>query len=1332
MRRSKYTGVMRQVTSIIILFLNILLLTPAKAYVTSADIKLDVLQYNVQFLTPWNIGEIPGHWPNVEGRAIAIGKAIACYDFVTLEETVNNDRRNQIIRAMEEEAPNCGKPSFFSNGRYFDVVDGPDLPDGFRIITPDDIADLLDGDLPLVDDELTIVSRLPIISVHSHIFSASSGIDSLAAKGVLHARLWRGGNASATDAIDVFATHLQAGDSGVRRDQVEELTDFIRRHSQPDVPIMLLGDFNINGVPIDYDSEGRPIFGEEYTRLMDFLEELDLVDIGVHLGGTNQDSDPSKHRKQRIDHIFVSSTGIQFNEDDVRVEEFFDDRYTTLSDHAAVEATITWQEKPPVSFPPLDHPKQLNIEVTELRALSSDSCNVFMDFYGELELNDGATREIEGFGIHEGNHIGPDWSITKEIQPQVPAVTSIVKIWDEDDLVCGGGDDTVDVNPLTDQKHVQLLVNFVNHQVYLTDNDGHTVRALAELNRPIFVQGSNGDENARMVVVVTAEALDIPPPQQPPPIDRPRDVTVTVERLTATSEDSCEEMEFYGEIAMSRGAFASMAFGIVNGNDIFPNWSVEGIAIPGITSVDATIKVREEDDFFCGGGDDDVDVNPDPAQKVAAVRVDLTSGNIWLLNEAGDIYAPPVGIVGRSITLQGFDGDETAKMTFRIDVAESDAPLPLPIERNRYTVLTVNRLVALSSDSCEEMEFYAKEMRLENGASASDSFGIMEGDDIQPNWSVNSRVESGVNSFDAFINIDEEDDLPCGGGDDDVDINPVFTERDLRLRVYLQSNEIKIIDSAGNPIQAPGLPEVIGFVGRPITLQGTQDDETAQITFQVDALLYCEVFAGAPSCLIPSLVADINSLSFNEHNAEKGITFSIENKNAPTPAEWRASADQPWVKFSRTSGETPSNITVTIDRSVLAGGSHQATVTLSSPSAPGERLEIPLTVSLPADRVISDLDIMVFEPSHDTSDLTLSLSNRNDPFSISWDAVVSEPWIHLSSNSGVTPAELIVSVDGTGLSAGTHQGVITITYGEGLATSFESETIPSDTIEVPVEVRIPADALVLDPSEILFNTHAGITNTLITVGNANTLKAVRWQATTSQPWLKLNPPADNTPSEVEVQFESAELLPEGEYVADITFSSPDIPDETWVLPVKVDVQHFKSFQSFAADNPGPDLVVQAADINRDGSVEVIIENVGALPTTYPFWVDLCFDPDPIPTQANDICLDGRSKYGLVWHIDPYVQPGESITLTIGDPDFRPHLSRIPGSMPGGTPVYVQVDSANTEMSFGGVHEMHEVAGSGLPYNNIVSIALEEDVIFETAASVFNQSEGNGGNELPAR
>src|SRR5690606_16363353 len=111
---------------------------------------------------------------------------------------------------------------------------------------------------------------------------------------------------------------------------------------------------------------------------------------------------------------------------------------------------------------------------------------------------------------------------------------------------------------------------------------------------------------------------------------------------------------------------------------------------------------------------------------------------------------------------------------------------------------------------------------------------------------------------------------------------------------------------------------------------------------------------------------------------------------------------------------------------------------------------------------------------------------------------------------------------------------------------------------------------------------------------------------------------------------------------------------------------------------------------------------------------------------------GRSRYGLVWHVAESLGPGQSLTLVVGDPNYRPALSRAPAWLAAGTLVYAQVDSANTETTFGGVHEIHEVAGSGLPYDNIVAIEVEEDTFFAVDAPAPQASEPAAEAELPAR
>jgi hypothetical protein len=53
---------------------------------------------------------------------------------------------------------------------------------------------------------------------------------------------------------------------------------------------------------------------------------------------------------------------------------------------------------------------------------------------------------------------------------------------------------------------------------------------------------------------------------------------------------------------------------------------------------------------------------------------------------------------------------------------------------------------------------------------------------------------------------------------------------------------------------------------------------------------------------------------------------------------------------------------------------------------------------------------------------------------------------------------------------------------------------------------------------------------------------------------------------------------------------------------------------------------------------------------------------------------------------------------MGDAYHWPAYSHFSGALPAGTPIYVQVDSANVETTYGAVLEGHEMVGG--PYNNV--------------------------------
>jgi len=142
----------------------------------------------------------------------------------------------------------------------------------------------------------------------------------------------------------------------------------------------------------------------------------------------------------------------------------------------------------------------------------------------------------------------------------------------------------------------------------------------------------------------------------------------------------------------------------------------------------------------------------------------------------------------------------------------------------------------------------------------------------------------------------------------------------------------------------------------------------------------------------------------------------------------------------------------------------------------------------------------------------------------------------------------------------------------------------------------------------------------------------------------------------------------------------------------------------------PDLVVERITATSDG-VQVVVKNQGhgAVPPTpflyYVFRVDLYVDPNPVPAAVNQTWNDGRCAQGAVWNVAKpgLLEPGDVITLTIGDAYYQPSLSNFPGSLPVGTPIYAQVDSANPDTTYGAVLENHEIAGG--TYNNITGPVL---------------------------
>ena len=187
-----------------------------------------------------------------------------------------------------------------------------------------------EGDIPIIDVEISgggllLLSRHPITESHQTIYRQASGDDSLANKGVLHARIEVMGHPCA---VDVFLSHTQASHpsvggtvAGAREaiiGQIRHMAAFISACRDPMQPALLIGDLNVDSYsdPGLYDilisNLGFPedlhpqVKGRNVAR-PDATSESDDTDISsFHESHPTRDIDDPKRfgdKAERLDYL---------------------------------------------------------------------------------------------------------------------------------------------------------------------------------------------------------------------------------------------------------------------------------------------------------------------------------------------------------------------------------------------------------------------------------------------------------------------------------------------------------------------------------------------------------------------------------------------------------------------------------------------------------------------------------------------------------------------------------------------------------------------------------------------------------------------------------------------------------------------------------------------------------------------------------------------------------------------------------------------------------------------------------------------------------------------
>jgi glucose/arabinose dehydrogenase len=204
----------------------------------------------------------------------------------------------------------------------------------------------------------------------------------------------------------------------------------------------------------------------------------------------------------------------------------------------------------------------------------------------------------------------------------------------------------------------------------------------------------------------------------------------------------------------------------------------------------------------------------------------------------------------------------------------------------------------------------------------------------------------------------------------------------------------------------------------------------------------------------PVLAVAPGSVSFSAQTGSNpaNATVAVTNTGGGS-LSFTASDDAAWLSVTPASGSAPRDLTLAVDTSGLAAGTHTASVTVDGGAAGTKTVPVTLTLTAPPPPALavspSTLSFNAVQGGAAPAAQPISATNTGSgslPFTVGDDAA----WLSATPASGNAPATVNVSVDPTGLAAGTYTGTVTVNGG-GAGTR---------TVAVTFTVTAPASGLV--------------------------------------------------------------------------------------------------------------------------------------------------------------------------------------------------------------------------------------------------------------------------------
>jgi uncharacterized protein (TIGR03437 family) len=416
---------------------------------------------------------------------------------------------------------------------------------------------------------------------------------------------------------------------------------------------------------------------------------------------------------------------------------------------------------------------------------------------------------------------------------------------------------------------------------------------------------------------------------------------------------------------------------------------------------------------------------------------------------------------------------------------------------------------------------------------------------------------------------------------------------------------------------------------------------------------------------------------------------TVSVTSTPPGIPFTVSASDPWIHLSG-GGATDASISVSVDPTGLAAGSHRGSVSITSSQAGNSPVVVQVDLTITAAVVISaspaslHLDYTQLGKVPGPQPVSISATK---PIAFTTSVDPDTFWLS-ATGGGTTPGIVTVTVDPTGLAPGDYEGQVLI----------DAPAAANTPLTIPVTITVAAAPLIrARPAKLTFSYQLGapaIPSQELTITSGGVPVPVS-AITSGEPWLSVAGSPGQTPAVFTVTANGSSLTA-GTYNATVTVTSSGASNSPITVPVTFIVTAAPTLQasppqvSFTHQigKPNPanqQVMVTSSSASLNFSVTASTNAGGSwLAATgggnTPSIVDIAVNPTSLTagTYTGTVTLTSASAGNSPLNIPVTLVVSRAITLT-ASPANLSFTYQPGGSLPASQ--QVQVTSSGAQVSF---------------------------------------------------